>query len=218
MKKITTLALILFAAITTHAQLANTKWKATLKIDEDVPAIFDFGKDTLKLTRFASNIPIENMAYSLADSTITLTKTEGQSDCDNDVVGKYKFLIRGDVLSFKLLSDACDDRSSVLNNISLAKFAYPAEVKVDEAILKQYPGVYAMDDQHKITISVENGRVMADSKTNLAAKTALYALSETRFSFHIGEITMEFEKAPDGTVSKFIVHENGKDYDWIREK
>ena len=116
------------------------------------------------------------------------------------------------------MSDACDDRSSVLNNISLVKFAYPAEVNVNEAILKQYAGIYAMDDQHKITISVENGRLMADSKTNLAAKTALYTLGENKFSFHIGEITMEFEKAPGGTVRKFIVHENGKDYDWIKEK
>ena len=218
MKKIIILALVLFVTISTHAQLANTQWKGTLKIDEDVPAIFDFGKDTLKLTRFTNNMPIENMLYSVIDSTITLRKTEGQSDCDNEVVGKYKFSIRGDALSLQLLSDACDDRSSVLNNISLAKFTYPAEVKVNEAILKLYQGIYAMDDQHKITISIENGRLMADSKTNLATKTILYAISETKFSFHIAEITMEFVKSPDGEVTKFIVHENGKDYDWIKEK
>ncbi|SHM57596.1 DUF3471 domain-containing protein [Mucilaginibacter sp. OK098] len=218
MKKIITLVLILFTAINTHAQLANTKWKGTLKIEEDVPAFFDFGSDTLKITRFANNAPIENMVYTITDSILTLKKTEGQSDCDNEVRGKYKIGIKGDDLSLKLLSDACEDRSSVLNNINLAKFSYPAEVKVDEAVLKQYAGIYAMNEQHKITISVENGRLMADSKTNLAAKTALYTLSEHKFSFHIGEITMEFKKGPGGIVSKFIVHENGKDYDWIKEK
>jgi hypothetical protein len=218
MKKIITAALLLFAAIHTHAQLTNTKWKGTLKIDEDVPAIFDFGKDTLKLTRFANNAPIENMTYSITDSTLTLKKTEGQSDCDNDVIGKYKFLIKGDALSLKLLSDACEDRSSVLDNTTYSKFTWPAEVKVDEAILKQYPGVYAMDNQHKITISLENGRIMADSQTNLASKTALYALSDTSFLFHLGDIFLEFVKATDGNISKFIVHENGKDYDWIRAK
>ena len=218
MKKITILALILFAAITTRAQLANTKWKGTLKIEEDVPAIFDFGEDTLKVVRFANNMPIEIMVYSVADSTITLKKTDGQSDCDNDVVGKYKFSVRNDVLSLKLLSDACDDRSSVLNNINLAKFAYPADAKVDETVLKQYPGIYALDDLHKITITIENGRLMADSKTNLPAKTALHALSETKFSFHIGDITLEFVKNTGGRVSKFVVHENAKDYDWIKAK
>jgi len=218
MKKIVTLTLILFAALITHAQLANTKWKGTLKLEEDVPAFFDFGKDTLKVTRFANNAPIENMAYTITDSTLTLKKTEGQSDCDNEVTGKYKIGIKGDELLLKLVSDACDDRSSVLNNMSLTRFAYPVEVKVDVAVLKQYAGIYAMDDQHKITISVENGRLMADSKTNLPAKTTLYAFGENKFSFHIGEITMEFEKGPNSIVRKFIVHENGKDYDWIKEK
>ena len=94
MKKIVTLTLILFAALNTHAQLANTKWKGTLKLEEDVPAFFDFGKDTLKVTRFANNAPIENMAYTITDSTLTLKMMEGQSDCDNEVTGKYKIDIR----------------------------------------------------------------------------------------------------------------------------
>ncbi|MDB5089552.1 MAG: hypothetical protein JWR09_3546 [Mucilaginibacter sp.] len=218
MKKIITLVLILFTAINTHAQLANTKWKGTLKIEEDVPAFFDFGSDTLKITRFANNAPIENMIYTITDSTLTLKKTAGQSDCDNDVIGKYKFWTNGDKLSLKLLADACEDRSSVLDNTTYAKFAWPAEAKVDETILKQYPGDYAMDDQHKITISLENGKLMADSKTNLEAKTTLYALSETKFSFHIGEIALEFIKEAGDKVSKFVVHQDGKNYDWKKIK
>jgi hypothetical protein len=218
MKKIITLVLILFTAINTHAQLANTKWKGTLKIEEDVPALFDFGNDTLKIARFANNAPIENMVYTIADSTLTLKKTAGQSDCDNDVIGKYKFWANGDKLSLKLITDACEDRSSVLDNTTYAKFTWPAEVKVDETILKQYPGDYAMDEQHKITISLENGKLMADSKTNLDAKTTLYALSETKFSFHIGEITLEFIKEAGDKVSKFVVQQDGKDYDWKKIK
>ena len=218
MKKIIIFLMFVFAAFNAHAQLANTKWKTTLKIDEEVPTLFDFGKDTLKLTRSANGAGIENMTYTISDSTLTLKKTEGQSDCDNDVVGKYTFSIKGDQLSFKLLSDACYDRSSVLDNANCVKFTWPAEVNVDEAILKQYPGVYSMDEQHNITISLENGKLMADSKTNLAAKTRLYATGDTKFLLHLGEISLEFIKGADGSISKFVVHENGKDYDWIKAK
>jgi hypothetical protein len=218
MKNIVTFLLTLFATLNVHAQLTDTKWKGTLKINEDVVTLFDFGKDTLKLTRFANNTTIENMSYTIADSTLILKKTAGQSDCDNEVIGKYKFLINGDKLSIKLVTDGCYDRSSVLDNTSFTRFTWPAEVKTNEAILRQYPGVYALDDQHQITIGLENGRLTANSKTNLPVKTTLYPLSETRFSFHMGDITLEFVKGPNGMVIKFVVHENGKDYDWIKEK
>ncbi|MEO6979076.1 MAG: DUF3471 domain-containing protein [Mucilaginibacter sp.] len=216
MKKIVTL-LFLFATFNSHAQLANTKWKGTLNINGDIATLFDFGKDTLKITAFANGVTIENMVYAIADSTLTLKKTEGQSDCDNDVVGKYKFKINGGALSIKLIADACEDRSSVLNNTTYSKFAWPAAVKVDEAVLKQYPGVYAMDAGHKITVTVENGRLMADSKTNIPVKTEIYAVNESTFIFHFGEITLQFVKDTSGKVSKFVVHQDDRDYDWVKE-
>ena len=215
MKKIITL-LFLFAAFNSHAQLANTQWKGTLNINGDVATLFSFGKDTLKITAFANGIIIEKMVYTVADSTLTLKKTEGQSDCDNDVMGKYKFKINGETLSIKLIADACEDRSSALNNTTYTKFAWPAAVKVDEAILNQYSGVYAMDAGHKIIITIENGRLMADSKTNLPAKTEIYAVNNSTFIFHFGDITMQFIKDTSGKVNKFMVHQDGKDYDWLK--
>lgn len=215
MKKII-IALFLFAAFNCNAQLANTKWKGTLNINGDVATLFDFGKDTLKITAFTNGVTIENMVYTVVDSTLTLKKTEGQSDCDNDAMGKYKIRVSANALSIKLIADACDDRSSVLNNTVYTKFDWPATVKVDEAVLKQYPGVYAMDAGHKITITVENGRLMADSKTNIPVKTEIYASNESTFIFHFGEISLRFVKDATGKVSKFVVHQDGKDYDWIK--
>ncbi len=218
MKKLIILLFILFAVYNVQAQLTNTKWKGALRIDDSPEVIFDFGKDILKIYMYSNSATIENMTYTVTDSAFTLKKIEGQSDCDNEVLGKYKFGIKDNELSVKLLADDCSDRSSALNDTKWTKFEWPAEVEVDETVLKQYPGVYAMDDQHKITISFENGRLMADSQTNLVTKTALYATSNNKFLFHLGDISLEFIKGADGKVSKFIVHEAGKDYDWIKMK
>jgi len=218
MKKLTILLLTCFAAISANAQLANTSWKAKVTIDDTVTVVFDFGKDVLRVYRFANNAGIENMSYTSTDSTFTIKKIEGQSDCDNDVVGKYKYRIKGNNLSIKIVNDPCDDRSHVIENANWAKLNFPPEVKVDASILKQYAGTYAMDAQHQITIIVENGRLMADSQTNLQAKTPLYALSTTKFSLRMGDITFEFIKGADGKISKFVAYQAGKNYDWKKVK
>lgn len=213
MKKLITAALLLLVFSGVHAQLANTKWKGILKIQDDIPTIFDFEKDTLTLTTYANNVLIEDMTYKIADSILTLKKISGQSDCDQEI-GKYKFSIRGDVLTLKLVSDACEDRSSVLDNNTFNKFEWPAVVNVDEAILKQYTGVYAMDGQHKITITVENGKLMAESATNLVTKIKLYPASGTKFYFHYADVYLDFIKGADGKPVKLVVHQDGKDFDW----
>lgn len=213
MKKLTTTALLLFVICGAQAQLINTKWKGVLKIQDDIPTIFDFGKDTLTLTTYANNVLIEDMTYKVTDSILTLKKISGQSDCDQEI-GKYRFSVKGDVLSLKLVSDACEDRSSVIDNTSFTKFEWPAVVNVDEAVLKQYPGVYALDNQHKITITLENGKLMADSPTNLVAKTKLYPASNTKFYFHYADINLDFVNGPDSKTTKLVVHQDGKDYDW----
>jgi len=218
MKKLTILLLICFAAISANAQLANTSWKAKVTIDDTVTVVFDFGKDVLRVYRFANNVPLENMSYTATDSTFTIKKIDGQSDCDNDVVGKYKYRIKGNTLSIKIISDPCDDRSHVIENTNWSKLIYPPEIKVDVSILKQYTGTYAMDAQHQLTIAVENGRLVADSQTNLQAKTPMYALSATRFSLRMGDITFDFIKGADGKISKFVAYQAGKNYDWKKTK
>jgi len=219
MKKLTILLLITFAALSAHAQLADTKWKAKVTIDDTVTVVFDFGKDVLRVYKFANIAGIENMSYTATDSTFTIKKIEGQSDCDNEVVGKYKYRIKGNNLSIKIINDPCDDRSHVIVNANWAKLVYPPEVKVDAAVLKQYIGNYVMDDQHKITITLENGKLMAESETgNLPAKMQLYALSTAKFSLRLGDVTFDFTKGTDGKISKFVVYQAGKNYDWKKVK
>ncbi|MGI8951640.1 MAG: hypothetical protein ACR2FN_08650 [Chitinophagaceae bacterium] len=121
MKKIILLLLLSSSTFLVHAQLTNTKWKGTLKLDNPLDAFFDFKNDTLFVTSVADSSTIEIMTYTANDSSFTIQKISGQSDCDGTTVGKYKFKIDNNGMNIVLISDDCDDRSSVLNNTNWIK-------------------------------------------------------------------------------------------------
>ena len=121
MKKIICISLISLASITVHAQLQNTKWKGVIHSDNDIDVVFDYRSDTLEVINTADGSSLETMTYSIKDSSFALQKIYGQSNCDNTGTGKYKFEIKDDVLYLTLISDACDDRSSALNNSKWVK-------------------------------------------------------------------------------------------------
>lgn len=121
MKKITIFLLLAFAYITTSAQLAKTKWKGTLQLDNPVEVVFDFGKDSLSVYTSAENAGLETMTYTAKDTILSITKAYGQSDCDSQVTGKYKFVINNDELTLTLIADDCANRSAVLNNTKWKK-------------------------------------------------------------------------------------------------
>jgi len=52
---------------------------------------------------------------------LTIKKINGQSDCDASVLGKYKFDIKGKDMYVTLVSDDCNDRSSVLDKATFVK-------------------------------------------------------------------------------------------------
>lgn len=115
MKKIIFFLLVSFVSVTVHAQLNNTKWKGTIQLENKIDVVFEYTKDTLAVSNIADNSNIETMTYAITDSIITLQKIYGQSDCDI-TEGKYKFWIKDNSLYMTSISDACDDRSGVLNN------------------------------------------------------------------------------------------------------
>ena len=121
MKKIIYTLVIIFIAINVNAQLANTKWKTTLQLDQPVDVVFNFSADTLNVTNAGDNSDIEAMKYSLQDTVLTLHKLYGQSDCDTSAVGTYSYKINSNELWLKLISDNCDDRSNVIRDIKLNK-------------------------------------------------------------------------------------------------
>lgn len=120
-KSLFCLLLLSAVSFSVKAQLAHTKWKGVLKLDNDVNVTFTFGKANLTVTNIDNGSLIETMTYTATKSKFTLIKTSGQSDCDNSTPGKYNYKIKGNVLSISLLEDACEDRSSAIKNIQLTK-------------------------------------------------------------------------------------------------
>lgn len=121
MKKLFFVIAVLFASVTVKAQLAHTKWKDTLKLDNPIEVIFAFAKDTVVVTTVADGSLVETMTYKVEGSVFTIKKINGQSDCDATTLGKYKFAIKGKQMLVTLVSDACTDRSSVLDKTTLVR-------------------------------------------------------------------------------------------------
>ena len=111
------LALLSFSL---RAQLAQTKWKTTLQLENATEVYFDFGKDSLKVFVVADNTLLETNVYSVKDGELTILKVTGISSCDG-ITGKSKFEIKNDQMVFTLLSDPCSDRSEVLDKTILTK-------------------------------------------------------------------------------------------------
>jgi hypothetical protein len=121
MKKLFFILLISVASVTVHAQMANTKWKVTLKLEQPMDAIFAFGKDTLVVTGVADGSVIETMTYSVKDNILTITKVSGQSECEDGSIGKYKLEKKGTSLLVTVVSDDCTDRGPVLDGTTWEK-------------------------------------------------------------------------------------------------
>jgi len=212
MKKISLLLLTLITSAFVIAQLENTRWKSTVTIEEPVNVIFDFKKNTVALYRVADGTLIENMSYTCNNTSFTLRKITGQSDCDNATPGKYGFKVNHNKMLIKLIKDDCYDRSSVINDTEWSVWKEPVAIKVSEAILKQYVGGYEMDAAHPITITLENGILYAEGPNNKLPKSPLTPESNTKFFLRIAGVEWDFIKDAKGHVASLISHE-AKDYE-----
>jgi len=109
----------------------------------------------------------------------------------------------GDDMSFLGLSN---DIVTLAMGKTLAR-----EVKVADAILKQYAGVYQFDAAHSATITLENGQLQIESQSGGLPKSPLFAESENKFLLKAVKAEVEFVRDPTGKVSQLVVHVNGQD-------
>ncbi|GEO10429.1 hypothetical protein [Segetibacter aerophilus] len=115
------LLLITLVSGSIKAQLANSKWKGVLELGSPVNVSFEFGKDTLAVMNLDQSSVLETMIYKVTNSTFTLVKVSGQSDCETSTIGKYKYEIKENTLILTTIEDVCEDRGPVLNNLKLVK-------------------------------------------------------------------------------------------------
>ncbi len=103
--------------------------------------------------------------------------------------------------------------SDALNAVLHKKpYEIPSEIKeivMDSLVLKQYVGEYQLAPEFIITITFENGRLMAAATGQ--GKAEMFAQKENFFFLKVADIQFEFTKDADGKTDKLILHQNGQD-------
>lgn len=89
--------------------LIQTKWRGVILVPTPIDGLFEFKKDSLLL--YSNDRIVETMSYETKGDTLLLKKLSGASSC-NDEVGKYKCVVKDDVLTLTVLKDDCAARSS----------------------------------------------------------------------------------------------------------
>jgi CubicO group peptidase (beta-lactamase class C family) len=109
----------------------------------------------------------------------------------------------GDDLSFMYLSN---DIATLAIGKHLA-----ADLKIDNSVLQQYTGEYAMDATHTATISLDNNQLQIESKSGGLPKSPLFAETTGKFLLKVVSAEVEFTKDATGNITGLVVHVNGQD-------
>lgn len=89
-------------------------------------------------------------------------------------------------------------------------------VDVPLETLKKYVGVYSLNFFFAITITLEEGRLMA--RVTLQDAAPIYPSSETEFFYRIVDAQIKFVTDDKGEVTKLILHQNGVDHEAPRNQ
>jgi CubicO group peptidase (beta-lactamase class C family) len=87
-------------------------------------------------------------------------------------------------------------------------------VAVDPAVLKSYEGTYALSLLFAITVTVEDGKVMAQATGQ--QKCQVYPSSNSEFFYKLVDAQLTFEKGDDGGVTALVLHQDGHDLKGIK--
>jgi CubicO group peptidase (beta-lactamase class C family) len=87
-------------------------------------------------------------------------------------------------------------------------------VEVRSDVLKSYEGTYALSPLFAITITVEDGKLMAQATGQ--KKCQIFPESESKFFYKVVNAQITFDKDKDGKVTKLVLHQNGREMPGIR--
>jgi CubicO group peptidase (beta-lactamase class C family) len=89
------------------------------------------------------------------------------------------------------------------------------EAEVKPEILAEYAGTYALFGDFKLTVTVEDGRLMVQATGQ--EKLPVFAESETKFFYKVVDAQLTFERDADGKVKRVVLHQGGRDTPGLRE-
>jgi len=82
------------------------------------------------------------------------------------------------------------------------------EIQLSQKILAHYVGVYEINPNFSIRISLENGKLM--SQATGQQKFEIFAESQTKFFLKVVDAQIEFVKSDTGNFKSFILYQGGQ--------
>ena len=113
--------ILIFGAIASIAfikadnPLKNTKWEGPNGL-----IVYFTSSDTVKL--LVDDQLLSAAQYKVKDSLLTWRDfMVSDATCDTSIRGKYIYHIKDSVLTFRIISDRCEDRANVIQTLVLTK-------------------------------------------------------------------------------------------------
>ncbi|MDX1683171.1 MAG: DUF3471 domain-containing protein, partial [Phycisphaeraceae bacterium] len=99
-----------------------------------------------------------------------------------------------------------------------APMELPQPVNVEPEVLERYPGTYMLAPGFGITVTLEDGRLMA--RATGQRKAGLYGESDTSFFYKVvnAKITFGDDEDGDGKADKLTLHQGGRNMPGFRVK
>jgi hypothetical protein len=90
-----------------------------------------------------------------------------------------------------------------------APIAVRKAVEVEPNVLKSYAGTYMLSPFFAITITHEDGKLMAQATGQ--DKFQLFPESKTKFFYKVVDAQITFAKDEEGKINKLVLHQSGQD-------
>ncbi|RZS70654.1 beta-lactamase [Pseudobacter ginsenosidimutans] len=111
----------------------------------------------------------------------------------------------------------------LINQVTQLSLGKPvlAEFSITAAMLQQYTGVYALNEEHKILVTLENGQLYIEGSNpaDQITKIPVYPYQVDHFFTKGPDFKMEFRKDNAGNYAKIVTTARSKFiFEWKKEK
>lgn len=143
---------------------------------------------------------------------------DGQTRWHNGMTGGYSsvlFIHSGGKKAVVVLCNTATDRTTALGEklvqalfgMKVSPATMPKEVQVPAEVLKRYVGEYQLAPGAVFTVTLEEGKLMAQLTGQ--PKIQVFATSEKEFFYKVVDAQLSFEVNEKGETTKLTLHQNG---------